>query len=101
MKNCKVSRLFRKDRVVAPVASQQPLACADPPGLAALAPLAAAAPEQPGSQAGWVAVRRRRRPKQMPVVHHRPLHVANRFSPLGDTQTEKPTGYLATLFCGM
>ena len=84
------NRLRTKDSVVAPVASQQQLACADRPSLAAVS-CSPAAPEQPGSQGGWVAVRRKRSPKQRPVVHHRPLHVANQFSLLGDTPTEKPT----------
>ena len=38
-----------------------------------------------------MVVGRMRSPKQRPVVHHRPLHVANQFSLLGDTPTEKPT----------
>ena len=70
------NRLRIKDSSVAPVASQQQLACADRPSLTAII-CSPAAPEQPGSQGGWVVVRRKRSPKERPVVHHRPLHVAN------------------------
>ena len=38
-----------------------------------------------------MGIRRTRSSKQRPVVHHRPPYVANRFSPLGDTPTEKLT----------
>ncbi|TWW71630.1 hypothetical protein D4764_16G0001270 [Takifugu flavidus] len=45
---------------------------------------------QLASQGGRVTIHRKRSPNQRPTVHH-PLPVANRFSPLGDTPTKKPT----------
>uniref|UniRef100_A0A674N6L4 SGNH hydrolase-type esterase domain-containing protein n=1 Tax=Takifugu rubripes TaxID=31033 RepID=A0A674N6L4_TAKRU len=70
--------------------SQGKLAAAEPPSVATASGPPAAA-EQPASQGGWVTVRRKRSPKQRPTVHHQPLPVANRFSPLSDTPAEKPT----------
>nr|XP_054594314.1 uncharacterized protein LOC129161847 [Nothobranchius furzeri] len=46
-------------------------------------------PEQPGPQTSWVTVRRKHRTQ--PVGHHQPVHVSNRFSPLSDAPTDKPT----------
>lgn len=46
-------------------------------------------PEQPG---GWVTVSKKHRAtKPKPTDPHLPLHVSNRYSPLSDASTEKPT----------
>ncbi|XP_059184691.1 uncharacterized protein LOC131967765 [Centropristis striata] len=66
--------------------SQSPLAGASRHSAASRSPTP---PEQPD---GWVNVRRGNSQKPRPtMVNHQPLHVSNRFSPLSNTPTEKPT----------
>jgi len=75
-----------------PIANQVPLASAEPPSVASSISRPQAEPEQPGSQVGWVTVRKRSHsPKAKPVVHHHPVLVSNRFSALSDTPAEDIT----------
>ncbi|XP_075340397.1 uncharacterized protein LOC142399560 [Odontesthes bonariensis] len=74
-----------------PIASQVPLASVEPPSVASSISLPLAEPEQPGLHRGWVTVRKRHSSKVKPVVHHRPVHASNRFSPFSDTPAEDKT----------
>ena len=70
------------------IASHVPLPGVEPPSIAN--PVNCYPSMQPGLQAGWVTVRKRRHsPKVKPVVNHQPVHVSNRFSQLSNTSAEE------------